>query len=160
MLANAFQQVDPQTGMGILIAAIAGLIAAIGYLLKTTGPKVIEAWLNARMRAEEYKHTREAATQTMLMEAFGKAFEDNNAERDYDRQERSKDREEAARQRGQNERLLEEIRTLARQVKSNGDLIRILGQNAAQVADHTRDLRVEVRELRLIVDHNGRPIND
>ncbi len=134
-------------GTGILIAAIAGLIGAIAYILKSSGPKIIEIWVNAKIRAAEYQRTREEAGSMAQKEFLSDILEHIAEERRADREQRIADREEAAKQREQNQRLIENIGQLANKVTQTGDKIIILAQQTAQVADGLRDVQGDFRDM-------------
>jgi hypothetical protein len=144
-------------GTGVLIAAIAGLIGAMAYILKSSGPKIIEIWVNAKIRATEYERTREEAGAMAQKEFLSDILEHIAEERRADRDQRTADRDEAARQREQNQRLIEAIGQLANKISQTGDKTIILAQQTAIMADGLRDLQGDFRDMarRLEQRQNG-----
>jgi hypothetical protein len=154
--------VNDPTGTGVLIAAIAGLIGAIAWLLRSTGPKIIEIWVNAKIRTVEYQRTREEAAAMAQKEFLSDILEHIAEERRADREQRIADRDEAAKQREQNQRLIESIGHLANRITQTGDKTIILAQQTAMVADGLRDLQNDFRDLarRNDLRTNGKQADD
>ena len=146
---------DP-TGTGVLIAAIAGLIGAIAWLLRSTGPKIIEIWVNAKIRAAEYQRTREEAAAQAQREFLSEILDHIADEQKANREQRTADREEAAKQREQTQRLIEVIGHVANKVSQTGDKTIILAQQTAIMADGLRDLQGDFRDLARRIEHNNR----
>lgn len=135
------------TAWGILFGAIGVLIYAISHVLKTSGPDMVKAWYVERVKALEYKRTREQADRVALTETFGQIFEYIRQDREQDRSERIADREEAAKLREQMTRLGENIHLLTNRLSQTNDRVLVLAQNAASQVDETRELQSEIRIL-------------
>lgn len=138
---------DNLAGTGVLIAALAGLIGAVAYVLKTTGPKMIEVWFDAKIRTAEHARSKEEAAAVAQKEFLSEILEHIAEERRADREQRVADREEARAQREQNQRLIEVIGQLANKVTQTGDKTLILAQQAALMNDGLRDLQNNLRDM-------------
>jgi hypothetical protein len=134
-------------GTGVLIAAIAGLIGAVAYVLKSTGPKMVEVLFDAKIRAAEYARSREEAAAVAQKEFLSEILGHIAEERRADREQRIADREESKAQREQNQRLIEVIGQLANKVTQTGDKTLILAQQAALMSDGIRDLQNNLRDM-------------
>jgi len=149
---------DP-TGGAILVGAWAALIGAIAYLIRSTGPKLFELWVSAKIRSDEYRRTREEASGMAQKEFLSDILEHIAEERRADRDQRNADREEAKLAREQNGRLIEAIAQITARVGQASDRVTILTQQVVRQNDDLGDLKGDIRHLIIQnAERDGRPV--
>lgn len=144
------------TGTGILIGAIAGLIIAITNLLKQVGPEIVKTWYSEKIKAEEFKRTREEAARIAQAAAYGELIGFIRDDQTAERNQRIAELEEAKAQRGQFERLIKSISELVSSIDRTSDRVTILNQNTAQIIDSQRRMEWQMKTIQYYIEQGGK----